>query len=239
MNVTKELLEHLQVTSFSVAHGGRDILAQLVRIEARSWTFALSEPIASEADAELQFRIHFAAALEQEAAFTARLSGCGGDWCTVIISEKTESALLKNFIGTLLAMEIRYERFGRRKEARLKIGSGNARLFGLTGAEQTLFLPASRIQQPCVVLDASVHGIAVITPFSSGAIRNTDTLLIKVAFANPAESIILQAHKVSMRLNRVDGGKTYATISCQLLEPVHFAWKERVIALLEKEERPA
>ena len=234
MNITKELLDHLNVKSLTIRQGALDVLCFLVRIENGIWTLSLSTSVDFAALQKVELQITFQD--EKGTSFHALLLAHGEDWCTITIDEDTESRLLKNFIDALVAMERRYEQFGRRKEMRLTIGRENARQFGLAGMEQALFLPAARIQQPCVVLDASVHGICIITPFSAGAIRSADSFCIKLGFERPEQNIVLNAHKVYTRLNKV-GTKAYASISCQLLEPVHFAWKERVIALLEHEAK--
>ena len=41
MKITKELLEHLKVNSFSLEKDGRDILCHLDRVEKGLWTFTL------------------------------------------------------------------------------------------------------------------------------------------------------------------------------------------------------
>ena len=127
-------------------------------------------------------------------------------------------------------MERKYESFGRRKEERVKIGKEKAKSFGLASVEQTVFFPASRTEQPCVVLDASVHGVCVITP-KTPSTGKEENFCVKISFEKPAQTIVLRAHKVYSKITKTERA-SFATLSCQLLEPVHVVWKERVIALI-------
>lgn len=90
-------------------------------------------------------------------------------------------------------------------------------------------------QQPCAVVDASIHGICIITPCTDQRMRDCDSFNVMLNFVNPEQTIVLKCHKVHAQLKKTES-KIYARISCQLLEPIHFAWKERVIKLLESEK---
>ena len=65
--------------------------------------------------------------------------------------------------------------------------------------------------------------------------RDCDSFNVMLNFVNPEQTIVLKCHKVHAQLKKTES-KIYARISCQLLEPIHFAWKERVIKLLESEK---
>ena len=67
-------------------------------------------------------------------------------------------------------------------------------------------------------------------------LENNDDYIIQVSFSSPEQNILLQAHKVHIKLNHTEN-RTFATISCQLLEPINYIWKERVIKLLESNEK--
>ena len=81
----------------------------------------------------------------------------------------------------------------------------------------------------------SLHGICIITPFYNDFSKKLDNFIIQVSFSNPEQNVLLQAHKVHTKLNHSEN-KTFATISCQLLEPINYIWKERVIKMLETSE---
>ena len=91
------------------------------------------------------------------------------------------------------------------------------------------------MQQPCAVVDASLHGICIITPCSDHRMKDCDSFNVMLNFVSPEQTIVLKCHKVHAQLKKTES-KIYARISCQLLEPIHFAWKERVITLLESEK---
>ena len=112
----------------------------------------------------------------------------------------------------------------------IAIGKLNAQLFGLQTLEQKI-LTGERTH-PCVIIDASLHGLCIITPFNNDISKKLDNFVIQVFFSNPEQNILLQAHKVHTKLKHTEN-KTFATISCQLLEPINYIWKERVIKMLE------
>ena len=163
---------------------------------------------------------------------SAKLIDSGEDWCEVIPEKENIDSRLALFLS-ISKTEAKYESFGRRKEARVKIGKEKFDDFGLGSLKQTVFLSGAKFLQPCVVLDASVHGICIITQ-ETPAIKNEENISIKLSFQNPEQTVILSAHKVYSRLSKTRT-KSFLTLSCQLLEPIHFAWKERVISMIEKQ----
>ena len=54
---------------------------------------------------------------------------------------------------------------------------------------------------------------------------------LKVSFESPSEEIIMSINKVYSHCRTADG-RTWAYVSCQIFEPVHFVWRERVLAML-------
>lgn len=233
MKITKELLEHLNVVSISLQNKDKNILCFLERIENNFWTFQITEKPDS-LDKKVIFSVHF---VNDDIIYDLRaiLLDSGENWLKV---ELTQENILDTKLVTLLQelskMENRFEQFGRRKEERIKIGKYNAAEFGLTKLEQNIFLHGIKVIQPCVILDVSVHGICIITP-ETPAIRNLENniLCIKILFENPTQTVILKAHSVYSKLNKTEN-KNYLTLCCQLLEPIHFAWKERVISMVSK-----
>ena len=133
-------------------------------------------------------------------------------------------------------MEYQDEKYGRRKEPRVHIGKEKATQFGLTSIEQKLFSHQAKIIQPCAISDVSLHGICIITPFDDHQFKNIKNFNIQITFSEPNQTVNLEAHKVHTKLNHITN-KTFATISCQLLEPISYVWKERVIKMLESESQ--
>lgn len=232
MRITRELLEHLKVQSVTLRNNGADILCFLERIEKGLWTFSLPQKIDFQKGCTAEFQVTFGRE-DSPAALSASVEDFGEDWCAVIPEEKDCSPALSALLKSISGMEEKYESFGRRKEERVKIGRENAARFGLSSLEQSIFLYGAKLVQQCAVLDASIHGIRIITP-ETPAVRNEENFCIKLSFRNPGQTVLLKAHRVYSRLNRT-GKSAFMTLSCQLLEPIHFAWKERVIAMLESQ----
>lgn len=238
MKITKELLEHFHIKSFTFKNQNLDSLCFLERFESGILTFTFPEEIKFSKGNALEFTVNCDNDTNS-CVLAANLLDFGTNWCDV--SEK--NLMLKNpnsagnmncvesFLGFLSNLEQKYQHFGRRKEERIKIGKEKFRAFGLSGIEQTLFTENARTFQPCVVLDASIHGIRIITAQNPN-LNHLDTFGIKISFTNPEQNVILKAHKVYENITKTES-KTFATFACQLLEPVHFAWKDRVIRMIE------
>jgi hypothetical protein len=231
MKITKELLEHLKLKSITIRNGQADTLCFLERIEKEIWTFSLPEKIEFQQGEQTFLQVNFHE--EEGSVLKAKILDFGEDWCELQPEVETTNTRLKTFLTMLSGMEEKYESFGRRKEERIKIGKERFGDFGLSSLKQNLFLQGVNMIQPCVVLDASVHGICIIT-MKTPAVQKEENFCIKLDFSEPNESIILKAHKVYTRLNKTED-KIFATLSCQLLEPIHFAYKNRVISMIEKE----
>lgn len=156
----------------------------------------------------------------------------GEDFCDIEISGSEKKEKTVAFISALEELDEKYTKYGRRKEERVEIGKRNSAKFGLSYPEQTVFINGIKAQQPCAVVDASIHGICIITPCADQRIKDCGNFNVMLNFTNPEQTVVLKCHKVHSQLKKTES-KTYARISCQLLEPVHFAWKERVIRMLE------
>ena len=231
MKITKELLEHLKVKTISLDNCGENVLCFLERIDNGKWTFSITRAIDLSKNKKLSFLINF---YEYETSILcAKLIDSGEDWCEVIPEKENIDSRLALFLSMISKTEAKYESFGRRKEARVKIGKEKFDDFGLGSLKQKVFLSGAKFLQPCVVLDASVHGICIITQ-ETPAIKNEENISIKLSFQNPEQTVILNAHKVYSRLSKTRT-KSFLTLSCQLLEPIHFAWKERIISMIEKQ----
>ncbi|MBQ3670157.1 MAG: hypothetical protein IJR39_07110 [Treponema sp.] len=231
MKITKEILEHLKVTSISLKKDSENLLCFLERVEKGVWTFSLPQKIDFPRGEKISFLVTFQE--EEGSTLFARIHDSGEDWCEVLPEKQNDDKRLCAFLTMISEMEAKFESLGRRKEERIKIGKEKADVFGLSTLEQSVFTQGAKIIQPCVILDASIHGICVITP-KTYAIQNEENFYIKVSFKNPEQTVILKAHRVYSRLNKTTR-KSFLTLSCQLLEPIHFVWKERVISMIEKE----
>lgn len=163
-----------------------------------------------------------------------QIEECGLGWVTAKMAKKP-SATIKHLLNQLSILEVQEEKYGRRKEPRIKIGKEKYINFGLSSAEQKVFSKASKIIQPCAIIDASIHGICIITPFDNPIFKNLDNFCIQLSFTNPEQTVILQCHKVHSKLNNTEN-RVFSTLSCQLLEPIHYVWKERVMQMLEAED---
>ena len=235
MKITKELLDSLKVKTISLKNKDKNTLCFLERIEKEVLTFSLPQKIEfdkTEAVFEIAFDTSEYQTESEVTELTADIKEFGEDWVSVEINQDNFSGRLSEFITTVSEMEKRYETFGRRKENRVKIGKEKSKDFGLSKLEQSIFIQSSKFLQPCVVLDASVHGICVITT-ETPQIRKEDNFCVKLSFVNPEQTVILKAHKVYSRTTKTES-KTFVSLSCQLLEPIHFAWKERVIDMLDE-----
>ncbi len=229
MKITKELLEHLKVKSITLLKDDKNILCFLERVENDLWTFSLSLKIELSTNENVSFQFLFEGE-DTSSLLVSTVLDFGEDWINVK-PVSADSTSLKHFLKYLILMEQKYDSFGRRKEERIKIGKENSKLFGLSDIQQEIFLQGVKFIQPCVVLDASVHGICVITPDTPAA-KNEENFCVKLQFVKPERTVILKAHKVYSRINKTEQ-KTFITLSCQLLEPIHFEWRDRVIKMIE------
>lgn len=230
MNITKELLEHLKISSIIIRKDGEDIMCFLTRCTSAVWTLAILQPHDFALNERVCIQITFSDGCTE--SFPAPVLDSGEDFCEVEMSLADVTEKTRQLFSSIRTLDERYIKYGRRKEVRVEIGKRNSALFGLSSPQQTVFISGIKMQQPCVIVDASIHGICIITPYADQRMKDCDRLNVMLNFVRPEQNIVLQCHKVHAQLKKTDS-KTYAQISCQLLEPIHFAWKERVIALLE------
>ena len=228
MKMSKDLLEHLKITSLLININDKDYLVYFQKYEKNRWTLFLPNEInLEENDLVLQINFHN----ETQFVFSAEIIEKGSDYCIIQVPDNIDDYEFQKMIKTLYELEYKDDKFGRRKEIRLKIGKENYKDFGLSGLQQSVFLRGNTQAQPCVVVDASIHGICLITPYISG--EHYENFYVKLNFSSPDQNILLQLHKVNIKINTV-GNENYATISCQLLEPINFAWKDRIYNMIEK-----
>ena len=236
MNITKELITDLGIISMSIAENDNNIICYLVKVEKNHFLFKFSGKIDFANQEEKQLTIttkdnHSSFLSVSKTAIVIIEYGLDYFLCKINSSDET----IKRIIERLSHLEYQDEKYGRRKEPRIMIGKTNAELFGLSSLEQKLFTKNEKKMQPCVIADASLHGICIITPYENIISKNNDDYIIQVSFSSPEQNILLQAHKVHIKLNHTEN-RTFATISCQLLEPINYILKERVIKMLETSE---
>lgn len=232
MNITKEILDYLNVISVSVGRGRTDIVAYLSRYARGEWTLSLLQKQEFTFGERVAVKINFLSGETEE--FTARVKDFGEDFLEVSDFTRNGGKLIKNLFDSLEELNDKYEKFGRRKERRIEIGRRNYQTFGLSSMEQKIFIRGIQMQQSCALVDASVHGLCIITPFSDSRMKDIENFYVLLHFLNPEQTITVQCHKVHMQLKKTES-HSYAKISCQLLEPIHFAWKDHVIRLMEQE----
>lgn len=233
MNVTKEILEWLKVSSIAIRKGGADIMSFLSRFTSEIWTLTTLQKHEFSQGEQISIQINFTNGESEE--FLAEFIESGENFCDIRISGSEKKEKTAAFISALENLDEKYTKYGRRKEERIEIGKRNSARFGLSSPEQTVFINGIKMQQPCAVVDASIHGICIITPCSDHRMKDCDNFNVMLNFVSPEQTIVLKCHKVHAQLKKTES-KIYARISCQLLEPIHFAWKERVIKLLESEK---
>lgn len=238
MNITKELLESMGIVSMSLSNGREDFLCFPRKTDGKMMEFSILNSERFSACGNMEFR---ATVKTKESvkicAAEIEVEESGVDWCLGRVSQ-IFSTEMEKLLEKFSEMEYRDNKYGRRKEIRVPIGKGNYAAFGLSSLEQTLFITGLKFAQPCAVIDVSIHGIKIITTVRTNAVyKNLENFNIKISFVSPNETAILKAHKVHSKLDKA-GEKFFATYSCQLLEPIHHVWKERVIKMIEVSETP-
>lgn len=247
MTVSKELLQDLNIISMTLQFYkkkstfdadkkiAKQISCVLNRYEKEVLHFNLLENLEKIEFDEVKLTI---CVQESDAIFDSeteilRLEEKASDYLSAKpISNSSKT--IKRLVNQLEILERQEEKFGRRKEPRIKITKENFMQLGFNSIEQKIFSKSAKIIQPCALIDVSVHGICVITPFENPAFNNLENFYIQVSFLHPEQTVILQCHKVHSKLNKTEN-RIFATLSCQLLEPIHYVWKERILKLLENE----
>lgn len=236
MNITKELITDLGIISMSISENDNNIICYLVKVEKNHFLFKFSGKIDFANQEEKQLTIttkdnHSSFLSVSKTAIVIIEYGLDYFLCKINSSDE----IIKRILERLSHLEYQDEKYGRRKEPRITIGKERAQIFGLSSLEQKIFFNTEKKKQPCFIVDVSLHGICIITPFYNDFSKKLDNFIIQVSFSNPEQNVLLQAHKVHTKLNHSEN-KTFATISCQLLEPINYIWKERVIKMLETSE---
>lgn len=247
MTVSKELIQDLNIISMilqffkkeSVFDTDLKLIKQiscvLSRYEKGRLQFNLLENLEKTEFNEVKINI---CVQESDVSFNSetailKLDEKGSDYLSAkLISNPPKT--IKRLLDNLAILEKQEEKFGRRKEPRIKITKENFMKLSLNSIEQKVFSKSAKVILPCALIDVSVHGLCIITPFENSAFKNLENFNVQVSFLKPEQTVILQCHKVHSKLNATEN-RAFATISCQLLEPIHYVWKERILKMLENE----
>lgn len=248
MNISKDLLEEFNIVSMSLKSNNKSISCFPVKVElnksilTKTLQFKYLQQFSDETETSKFFT-------EEKHILSVTIKKTDSENFTIsdVKIDLIESGLdyfickvndcddfFQSFLNRISFLEYQDEKYGRRKEPRIAIGKDKADSFGLASIEQKLFSKTEKLIQSCVILDVSLHGICIITPFENTRFKSIDNFFIQISFTNPEQNIVLQAHKVHLKLNPTKN-KIYATLSCQLLEPISYIWKERVIKMFELE----
>ena len=252
MNVPKELIQDLKIVSMSISYfdfedykrTGEDACFGLTpcvleRYYNEKLFFKLIKNLPEGIiDVSLQVVIQ-----KDESCFVQEdvqldLIERGCDYVIASIRRNPESSngTTEHLMELLVVLNEREEKYGRRKEPRIKISKENYLQLGLSSIEQKIFSKTAKLIQPCAILDVSVHGVCLITSFENPVFKNIENFHLQLLFSNPEQTAILQCHKVHSKLNKTEN-RVFATFSCQLLEPVHYVWKERILRMIENEDK--
>lgn len=236
MKVTKDILQEFNIVSMSILHQNSTINCVLFKTIKNKIELLIYENLMFEIDSNIILNLNIT--YKENAIFKiANVLIEVIEYKDNILSASiihTDDTFIQNFIKKLNYLDFQDNKYGRRKEIRLSIGKKNWKDFGLTDIEQKIFSTKDKIYQSCVIIDASFHGISFITTYNNTKFKMIDNFNLNINFSNPNQSIILQAHKVNTRINKTSN-LTFATISCQLLEPINHIWKERIINLIENQ----
>lgn len=230
MTINKELCNKLQLINSDLLINDREILCYLEKQNKEKWTFHTSTELDLDKDQKsIIVKMNYVNYITQ---FTGTILEAGNDYIVLCKPQDSQDPYIKDTIEALDKIEKNDEKYGQRKEQRIKIGIKKSKDFGLKSPEQVFVLERERYSGPCAIVDASIHGVQILAPYSS-ILRNINNFNMLISFENPNQHIILDLHKVNIKLTK-NNDKTYANISCQIMEPISYIWKERLIKLLNE-----
>lgn len=230
MTINKELCNKLQLINSDLLMNDREILCYLEKQNKEKWTFHTSTELELNKDQKtIIVKMNYVNYITK---FTGTILEAGNDYIVLCKPQDSQDPYIKDTIEALDKIEKNDEKYGQRKEQRIKIGIKKSKDFGLKSPEQVFVLERERYSGPCAIVDASIHGVQILAPYSS-ILRNINNFNMLISFENPNQHIILDLHKVNIKLTK-NNDKTYANISCQIMEPISYIWKERLIKLLNQ-----
>ncbi|MBO4704846.1 MAG: hypothetical protein J5647_03815 [Spirochaetaceae bacterium] len=223
MKVTREMTNRLGIRSMTIDTGDGDAACILEKIKEGMWHIRHTQGREYDLDGKtLMFRLGTQKTVEEG---TIRIiSGDDG----LLVAEPPEGGDEITRITRKLMEYETNEKFERRSESRVKVGITGARQFGLDNPQQ--YVISGKDALSCVLVDVSVHGVQLLME-NCRSVESSQIMKLKVSFESPSEEIIMSINKVYSHCRTADG-RTWAYVSCQILEPVHFVWRERVLAML-------
>lgn len=227
MYITKELIQKTEIVSTVLQTAkGNDLSCVLQNVRGNTWDFLL--PDSAEAVDSAEFlRIQ---KKDCVISIPVVIVDSGAGFVVLALEPVPE---LQTITEEFLSFEKVNNDFNRRKDERFVISRDNVSEFGLSGLEQKLFLPSCRIEQPCAVVDVSLHGIRFLTRFNP-AFRDSDSFILRLEFSGPQEVAFLKVHKVFCKLKTGNTGESvFATVSGQILEPVSLVWQDRILQFID------
>lgn len=231
MILTKEVWEQFKIVSIVLKAGDKDIMCFPKQYEKHIWLLYVLEQSGFQYADLVSIQITFSDGYI--GSFKAKIIKIDNDYCSIFIPKTVTDNRIQAFIDMLDEQDRRHKQYEKRKESRIIIGQSNFSAFGLVSPQQTLFIQDIYSHQPCAVVDASIHGIRIITLCTDITQNLREIFYVKLHFKLPEQHIILRCQTVHTR--RIEPGKNiYAMISCRLIEPIHFIWKERVLNFMEK-----
>lgn len=231
MTVTKELNNRIKLINSDILVEQKEKLCYLSKQNLDLWTFTLCEPVEiPDSQKTVIIKMNYEG---YTTTFTGIIRKKGEDFIIVEKPDSVKDPFLEETISVLNQIEINDEKYGQRKEKRVKVGIKNSKKFGLKKPEQTFVIEKERFSGPCAIVDASIHGLQIVTPYGS-ILKNLNNFNVLISFQEPNQHIIMDLHKVNIKLTKVNE-KTFANISCQILEPINYIWKDRVIKMMDQE----
>lgn len=238
MHISREFLDSLGIASVQISAAGKDALCVLRSYKPNLLELSFQPDTPVRAGEKLSLRILSNTGGQQNISGTeCMVREAGNGWCTVVLPENV-SGIFAALSSRLSELEYLDEKYGRRKEPRCEIGKKRFREFGLLSPQQKLFMRDPLFVQPCAILDVSLHGVKIITRFANRRMTQAENFNLRIIFENPCGTVILNCHKVHARIVTSRSGTPFAHLSCQLLEPIPYTWKERCIRLLQRMESP-
>lgn len=219
MNISKDFLDLFNISSFNLISESITTIAILNKINGNIWHFSIANQFNNDNDLTLEVIFINKKSIQIKTSIIE----LGENFCTLELINTSESEL-NPFITKIKNLEYLDKKYGRRKEERFKINKDNYKKFSLKSLEQRVII--NNIYKPCALVDVSFHGIQIVTIYDND-IKKIDNFKIAIDFDE--KKIILDAHKVYISLKKSNlSDKIFANISCQLLEPINYSWKEQL-----------
>ncbi len=230
MNITKELLDYLGIISLCIKLGEKDYICFLTKQINGNWIINTQSDLNVKEGETIKVQINYKDNLPAVTEALIILKDC--EILTVSLPAVFNSSKIEKTFNDISLLEQKENKFGRRKEERIKIQKENSKDFMLKNIEQQLLLEKQIL--PCALVDVSLHGICLIAPYSVFYAKEFENFKVRLNFTDCTMPVIILCHKVHSRILKTSFDKTFISLSCQLLEPIHFEWKKHIISLLEE-----